>query len=285
MGTKKKAAGIVGLILIFGLSMHLYFWSETSLYYGQSQVEPIKIYWKVNTEILWVNESMYMTIIPENSVPKYSVSNLKLIVDDVINSSTIRFQIECENFSRDNIDFFDHYDNTIVGNFSRVKEYENSNPPDILLTSDLITNGKLFSWIQVWNNMISLNELRVSCKPFLKQVAFNTWEGEYLFDKSWNTVDENNITFAIADVQKLSFEVRVPSNYKIQNPEDKNLSEISGGFLVNAPMESQETFHLVITDLNQERTRIILEWLSYLGFGSILLGLLLSLTFVYRRRK
>lgn len=269
--TKKKMAILVILILIFVGSLHLYFWSETSLYFGQSQVKPIKIYWKVNPFTYRVNENIYLGMYTE---PTYSISNLTLIIDNVVNSSIIEFQIECENFSRDNIDFFDHYDNTIVGNFSRVKEYEKSNPPDILLTSDLITNGKLFSWIQVWNNMISLNELRVSCKPFLKQVAFNTWEGEYLFDKSGNTVGEDNITFAIADVQKLSFEVMVPSNYKIQNPEDKNLSEISGGFLVNASITPQETFHLVITDLNQERTRIILTAFSYLGFASFVSSLI-----------
>lgn len=266
------------MILIFGLSMYSYFWSETSIFYGQSQVEPIKIYWKVNPFTYWINENLYLGMYTE---PTYSISNLTLKINNVVNSSTVEFQIECENFSRDNIDFFDHYDNTIVGNFSRVEEYKNSNPPDILLTSDLITNGKLFSWIQVWNNMISLNELRVSSKPFLKQVAFNTWEGEYLFDRSGNTVGMDNSTFAIADVQKLSFDVRVPSNYKIQNPEDKNLSQTPDGFQVSASITPQGTFHLVITDLNQEPTRIILEWLSYLGFGSISLGLI----FGYLRRK
>lgn len=285
MVKRKKAVLLVVLSLALFFSILIYFWSETSIFYGQSQVEPIKIYWKVNTEILWVNENMYLTIIPDNSIPKYSVSNLKLIVDDVINSSTIRFQIECENFSRDNIDFFDHYDNTIVGNFSRVIEYENSNPPDILLTSDLITNGKLFSWIQVWNNMISLNELRVSCKPFLKQVAFNTWEGEYLFDRSGNTVGIDNLTFAIADVQKLSFDVRVPSNYTIQNPEDKNLSQTPDGFQVSASITPQGTFHLVITDLNREGIRTILSVFSYVGIPGCILGLILGLIIEYFRRK
>lgn len=276
--TKKKVASLVVLILIFGLSMYSYFWSETSIFYGQSQVKPIKIYWKVNPFTYWINEYLYLGMHTE---PTYSISNLTLIINNVVNSSTVEFQIECENFSRDNIDFFDHYDNTIVGNFSRVEEYKNSNPPDILLTSDLITNGKLFSWIQVWNNMISLNELRVSSKPFLKQVAFNTWEGEYLFDRSGKTFGIDNSTFAIADVQKLSFDVRVPSNYKIQNPEDKNLSQTPDGFRVSAAITPQGTFHLVITDLNQEPTRIILEWLSYLGFGAISLGLI----FGYLRRK
>lgn len=282
MVTKKKTVLLVVLFLFLSLSIYLHFWSETSLFYGQSQIEPIKIYWKVNPFTYWVNENIYLGMYTE---PTYSISNLTLKINNVVNSSTIEFQIECENFSRDNIDFFDHYDNTIVGNFSRVKEYEKSNPPDILLTSDLITNGKLFSWIQVWNNMISLNELRVSCNPFLKQVAFSTWEGEYLFDRSGNTISEDNLTFAIANVQKLSFDVRVPSNYKIQNPEDVNLSQVSGGFLVSASITPQGTFHLIITDLNLERIRIILTVVSYTGFASILLGFILSRIFEHVRRK
>jgi hypothetical protein len=263
-------------MLVLFVSLHLYFLSETSLYYGQSTIEPIRIYWRVIIKNILVNPNLSYSYVSTDEYPNYTISNIDLEISDAIGSSNIRFLIVCQNFSG-NIDFLYPLNGGFEGNFTKVQEYEQANPPDLLLTSGLLQDKKILAWSQIWNNPVLLNTLRLKCNPFFKQVGFNAWECAYLFDGSFATTDCNNETFATASVSLISFHLKIPKNYNIQNPEElKTSTDSSGSFLVSKDIGSGETFQLKITDSNSESTRILLSAFSYLGFASIIISLIID---------
>ena len=167
------AVAIAFALVLIALTI-IYFTFETST---QISPESIKVYWK--GEYFTQSVSPTLKISGVTNLPNYTIANLKLIVDDPIDYSTVDFQIECANFPRE-IDFLDYTNNgsSFVGNFTRLHEYEQANQPDIMTKSSLIKNGSFLTWSQVWNSVMDFNTITVDCKTFLKKTSYDTWEGK-----------------------------------------------------------------------------------------------------------
>jgi hypothetical protein len=272
MVSKAPIVVAITFVVILVILTIAYFIFETS---SQISPEAIKIYWKGKYTQEWVNPSLYLTLV--TSQPNYTVSDLKLIVGDPVSDSTVDFQIECTNFTRE-VDFLDFVTNdSFVGNFTRLYEYEKANQPDIMVKSTLIKNGSFLTWSQVWNSVMDFNTISVDCKPFLKQVSYDTWEGKWLFDGSSDIIDLNGTPFATANVSKVSFNVKVPRGYIPQNTESSSLHEVSGGFIVEKSITSGDTFHLVIVDNNLASIKAVMDYvIGALGVISLVMGAFLS---------
>ncbi len=271
------------VILIIFVPFSLYF--ETSLFFGQVLVKPVRVYWKViigQVPLSFPNESNHLGLeIYGFKPPNYTISDLKLTIDNAFSASDVKFEIKCENLSEDT-NFWDSIGNGIfTWNGTRLSEYERANLPDILITCPSMQNGSLLSWIQVLYPTQPLSVRFV--EPLLKQTSFDTWEGEFLFDGYPAQIELNNKTFVAANIQKISFAVTVPNNYQIQNIESVSMTESSNAFVVTKELASGETFHLVVKDLNSEPIKTLMGYVSGLGIPSIVIAILLSE--LYERKK
>jgi hypothetical protein len=264
---------IVFLLCVFFISMFLYFWSETSLFFGQPSIQPIRTYYRVQIvpiPVQFPNET-HLYVQPYGFVtPNFTISVIDLRIDDPFIASNAYMTIKCENLTQLNF-----WDSPVNGMFelngSRIQSYEKHNVPDLQVSCPIF-NDSAFTWIQV---MLVTQPISIACKePFLKQTGFNTYEGEFLFDEYPSNIETNNGTFIPSNLQKLSFEVTVPDHYNIENAD--NLNSAPNGFKVTKEIGSGEIFHLTVTDNNLEQPKAIISVFSYLGFASTALGLIIG---------
>lgn len=283
MKISKVTVFLIVLLIAF-IPFSLYF--ETSLFFGQVSVKPIRVYWRVVIEqipITFPNEThLYMELYGYQD-PNYTISDLKLTIDDALSASDVMFKIKCENLSED-INFWDSIGNGMfTWNGTRMSEYERNNPRDVLVTYPSMQNGSFLSWIQVLYPTqpinINFNE------PFLKRTSFDTWESEVLFDGHPPDVKINNETFVAANVSQISFDVTVPNQFQIQNVESVAMTESSNAFIVTKEIASGETFHLVVKDLNAEPTKTLMGYVSELGIPSMVIGIFMSGLYELKKNK
>lgn len=258
--------------------MYLYIQIETNLPYAQSEVQPIKVDWRIFEVDQITNSSEFtanytgrligVNVWFENGTPT-SRYLLRILVPPPYNISGISFniknpfvgnmtgEIETTPNLGNKFDDFQYVNGvlTVQENITRLSEYESQNPKDIIFTSELFPKGNFSTWALVWTYFSTLNRFSIPTNPFMQQTSFDTWEATYLFDSSERDYTRQNITYEDAKVNGLGFTVTIPKGYSVQNPEYRNLAtDNEGNLIVTKTLQSGETFHLTVT--NDERAEI-----------------------------
>jgi hypothetical protein len=281
----KKTVFLIAVAFFFAL---LEIWSQTSLFYPQASFTPIKVYWRdivgKETKIadLPSNETIWLQA-PDGAIgvgsgavygipiihPNYTITDVNLKIDDAFNNSNIGFQISCENLT-DELHYWESIGNgRFIGNGSRVDEYLENNPPDLAVFSSLLRDERFTTWSQ----LLSLNgRMDYPCNSFFTHSSYDTWQAEYFFDGSSNsiTINNDNISndnFSTAKVLQMSFSISIPDNYEIQDSQNFAISQHSGYFTITKNLASGETIRIVVTDKNLTSSKTILGWFGIAGIG------------------
>ena len=196
---------VVGLfVLLFALiSVSLYF--ETSLFFNQVSLEPVRVY-------CIAQETTNGTYVPDPSRTNYTIESLLMRLSGPFTARRNQMHIYFERYDNPEINFYyDFYPPDYGGgkvsalNTTVVDEYAKNNPPDIVITTDLIKNGTLPYWSIIANLNIGQGYEFVDCKPLLKQTSFDTWEAEYFLDRNFTVDHFGNATYVTADVPKIAW--------------------------------------------------------------------------------
>jgi hypothetical protein len=285
MAKISKVTIVFIILLIAFIPLSIFF--ETPVFFTQPSVEPIRVFWRlVPVREIPANYSQALNMslnFFEFSPPKYVINDLTLTIGEAFTAFNIKFYIDCTNFSQE-IDFMSPVgDGVSLWNTSIENEYENKNPPDILISCPSIETGEIYDWVQVWYS--SQPMICHFDKPFLKQTSYDTWEAEFLFDVGSQYVNLsnntflNNQTYMDANVQKISFKVTLPKHYQVSDVENVNMAQSvdnPDAFVVTKSVVSGETFHLVVVDSNLKPTKSIMDWVSGLGIISTVIGVFAS---------
>jgi len=277
---------IVIFVCLFIFCMLLYLWSETTLFYSQPSINPIKTYSRVQVEeipITFPNET-HLPMKTYGFKPiEYTITDMKFTINNALSTSDVSMQIQCINLTR-NVNFWDSIVTGLLElNATRLNEYKKANPPDLRIECPCFVNGSSSFWIQVLDQAIPSNSISLN-EPFLRQTSFNTYECNFLFDNNLQTIDINNDTFFSTPLHQISFDVKVPNNYAIQDIEKYDVSKNAESFTTLSEIHSGDTFHLIITDKNLEPIKSVISAFSYIGFASTILGIIIS-EIIERRKK
>jgi hypothetical protein len=279
---------------------------NSSIPYGQVSNEPIGVYWVVSpVQQAEANTSSAIANLGEFQPPQYFVNFLTLSISDPV-SSTMSFQINCGNYTQ--------YTNFLTSdgsglNLTEIEEYKNVTQPDIMITCPLIKNGNFSSWIQLWQQYQQIYPYQPLTKqltrPFFTQTSFDTWEAQFRFDNSFGMLQLFNETFNItaplnnplymkANVSQISFEITLPNNYQVQNPNSVTIESVPttplntpNEFVASENITAGQTFDLRIIDTNLEPLQNTLGFIGNIGVSAVIIasGVDLIIEYVMKKQK
>jgi hypothetical protein len=231
------------IVLMILISLSLYF--ETSLFFVQASVQPIKVYSVTSYGILIgsIAEGIYGS---GWYYPNWTVTTFKLTIDNAFSNSQIHFRLDYANVSGRTEFFHPTGNNRFILNITEEAEYTKNNPPDMLITCPIIQNGTYYFWRDIIELPDGTYAKSVECASFLKRTSFDTWEGELLLDGKIGgtlTMDDNR-TFAGITTPKATIELSIPNKYQIQNIEGISGTQDSEAFSITKTISSGETFHI-----------------------------------------
>lgn len=271
----------LAIVLIVFIPISLYF--ETSLFFQQVSVQPIKVYYVSHFGIVLgsVESGIYAS---GWIAPNWTINDLDVTFDNVFNDSNMHFELSYNNLSITPVGWHST-GNEGFENLTEVSQYMKDNSPDMLITFPSIQNGTYLCYrdiVDISAPTFGTYAKSVFCKPFLKRTLFDTWEGEILLDSSMTTINlttinpMDNRTFITVNVQSMSLNLEIPSNYQVQNIESVGITPNPNGVTVTKNLGSGETFHLVVKDLNLEPSKSVMDFVSNLGIISTIIAIFIS---------
>jgi hypothetical protein len=277
---------------------------NSSIPYGQVSDEPISVYWEVSpVQHAEANTSSAFANVGEFHPPQYVVNCLTLSVSNPV-SSTMSFQVNCENYTQ-NTNFLTSDGSSL--NLTAIDAYKNVTQPDIMITCPIIKNGNFSSWIQLWQQYQQIYPYQPLTKQltgsFFTQTSFDTWEAQFRFDNSFGMLPLFNETFNIsapldnplytkANVSQISFQITIPNNYQVQNPNSVSIESVPttplntpNEFIVSDNITAGETFDLKIIDTNLEPLQSTLGFIGNIGVSAVIISIGLDLAIQYFMKK
>jgi hypothetical protein len=277
---------------------------NSSIPYGQVSDEPISVYWVVSpVQQAEANSSSAFANAGEFHPPQYVVNCLTLSVSDPV-TSTMSFQINRGNYTQ-YINFLASEGSEL--NLTKIDEYKNATQPDIMITCPLIKNGNFSSWIQLWQQYQQIYPYQPLTKqltrPFFTQTSFDTWEAQFRFDNSFGmlplfnetfniTAPLNNPLFMKANASQISFQITLPNNYQVQNPNSVIIESVPttplntpNEFIVSGNITAGETFDLRIIDTNLEPLQSTLGFIGNIGVSAVIISIGADLIIEYVMKK
>jgi hypothetical protein len=277
---------MVGLAIVLCVFVALSLYFETSLFFQQVSIDPIKVYYKSEYGIV-ANGTVAGN--PFElwgwSGQNWSVSNIQVTFDNAFDNSNMHFELSYDNLSINSIGLHSIGNDQIYVNLTEVQEYKQSNLPDMLITFPPIQNGSYLCYrdiLDISSPQFGTYAKQVSCAPFFKRTSFNTWQAEILLDSSMGTVNltsidpEDNRTFATVSVKSLEIKMDIPKDYQIQNIESINTASSSNGVSVTKDLVSGQTFDFIVTKSSLSATKTVMDYVSSIGIPAIIMSIFLD---------